>query len=115
MLAAVLLLLHAAGATYAFLKYRKVSKSEGFLAVAFVVIIFTVGWTMATMVVRLLVDTELMRTWYARPSESVISALLKKELNGDTLSLMLVTAVEIVFYHFFLRPEKKSGENPTSP
>lgn len=78
------------------------------------VIIFTVGWTMATMLIRPLVETELMKNWYEGPSESMISVLFKKELNGDTLSLLLVTTTEIVFYYFFLRSEKKSEENPTS-
>ena len=45
MVAAVILILHGAAALYAFLKYKKESATQGLLAVAFVALIFAVGWT----------------------------------------------------------------------
>ncbi|MBI3006192.1 MAG: hypothetical protein HYY49_12370 [Ignavibacteriales bacterium] len=114
MLAAALLILHAAAALYAFLKYKKESTNEGLLAVAFFAILFAVGWTISTTLMNQLFNTELVSSWYASPSGSTFTTLAKKELNRDTVSLLVLTAGEIVFYYFYLRTEKKPEKRSTS-
>lgn len=114
MLASALLILHAGAALYAFLKYKKESTNEGLLAVAFVGIIFAVGWTISTMLMNPLFNTEFVSSWYASPSDSILTTLVKKELNRDTGALLVLTGGEIVFYYFYLRTEKKPGKDSTS-
>ncbi|MBI4428235.1 MAG: hypothetical protein HY562_03865 [Ignavibacteriales bacterium] len=112
MLAAFLLIVHVAGALYAFLRYRKESTSEGFLAVAFVAILFAVGWTISSMLLKPFLNVEFFRNWSISPSDSPFSDLLKKELNRDTIVLLVLTAGESVFYYFYLRLE--NSERSTS-
>ena len=114
MVAAVILILHGAAALYAFLKYKKESATQGLLAVAFVALIFAVGWTISTMLTNPLLNSDVMRNWYGSPADSTFSSLLKKELDRDTVALVFLTAGESVFYYFFLRPDKKPEKKSTS-
>lgn len=61
MIAAVIFALHAIFMVYAFITYKKESIGEGLVAVAFVGIIFAVGWTIATMLTNLLFAFEWFR------------------------------------------------------
>ena len=86
--------LHGVAAVYAFVPRRKEGGlAEGFLAVAFVAIIFSVGWTIMTMLTRLVFGQEGLATWF----------------NRDAITLTLLTIGEAVFYYFFLRSDKESG------
>ena len=114
MVAAFVLILHAAAALYAFLKYKRESTSEGLLAVGFVAIIFAVGWTISTMLTNPLLNSEVMNAWYNSSTDSEIFALLKKELDRQTVALLFLTTGEAVFYYFFLRPDRKSEKKSTS-
>jgi hypothetical protein len=107
MISGLILLLHCAAAVYIFVTYKKISLSDGLLGVAFIGIIFAVGWTIATMVVNLLFSIRWFTDWYWQPLESHIWWIIRKELNRDTLSLLLLTSGEIVFYRFYFRIEKK--------
>lgn len=88
MVAAVILVLHVVAAGVAFVSRRKKGGTgEGLLAVAFVGIIFSVGWTIMTIVTSLLVDPEGIAPW----------------LDRDATTLALLTGAEGVFYYFLLR------------
>jgi len=109
MIAATILALHFIAAVYAFLKYRKEGTGEGLIAVAFVVVIFSVGWTISTMISKLVFPAELAARLIAQLQETRTSRLVAKELTIDTFSLVLLTAGEIVFYYFFLKPGLEKG------
>lgn len=110
MIAAFIFLIHFGAAVYTFFKYRKEGTGEGLLAAAFVVIIFSVGWTISTMLSKLIFPTELANLWIAGLQGSRISRLFAKELTVDTCALVLLTLGEIVFYYFYLRSGDESGK-----
>lgn len=103
MIAALILIVHFCAAVYAFVNYRKEGNGEGFLAVAFVVIIFSVGWTITTMASRFVFPTTLVSQWVAHLQSSPLSRTIAKELTVDTFSLLLLTLGEAVFYYFYLQ------------
>lgn len=107
MIAAFIFVLHFCAAVYAFVKYKKDGIGEGFLAVAFVVIIFAVGWTIATMIAKIVYPDVLVAHWVAGLQATRYSRMLAKELTIDTFSLVLLTIGESFFYYFFL----PAGEN----
>ncbi len=115
MVAATIFLLHLAAAVYAFLKYRKESLGEGFLAVGFMLIIFAVGWTVATMLTNLLFTPEWFVKWYYQPVQSHFWYLVRKELNRDTISLLILTIGEAAFYSVFLEMGGSKRESAGPP
>lgn len=122
MASAFIFFLHACAAIYAFVTRRRAGGlSEGLLAVAFVGIIFAVGWTIATVITNLLFTPEFFVKWYYHQTDSLFLRTLRKEMNRDTISLLLLTFGEVGFYYTFLRgrddesqklhnDEKKSAE-----
>lgn len=109
MIAVLILIAHAAAAVYAFMKYRKEGIGEGILATAFVVIIFSVGWTISTMLAKIVFPTDLAAHWISNLQGSATSRTIAKELTLDTFSLVLLTCIECVFYYFYLRSERNNG------
>ncbi len=88
MIAAIIFAFHVIAAIYAFItRWKSHGVSEGLLAVAFITIIFSVGWTIATMIANLFFEPEGLADWF----------------NRNTISLTLVTLAEIVFYTILLR------------
>ena len=73
-------------------RWQEEGLAEGFLAVFFMALIFFVGWSMASFVMKLV-----MTAGGAGPF-----------LNRDSASLLLLTAAEAVFYYFYLRGEEHS-------
>jgi len=95
MIAAIIFAIHLVAATYAFAsKAKSGGISEGFLALAFMTIIFSVGWTIATMTANLLFEPEGFAEWF----------------NRDTISLSLVTIGEVVFYALLLKTRMGTGQ-----
>jgi hypothetical protein len=79
--------LHTVAVAYAFTKrWQEEGVKEGVLAVAFVAVIFSVGWTLATFLLRLV-----------SPPEGFGSGL-----GRDALSLLLLTVGEGFFYYWYL-------------
>ena len=79
-------LLHAVVAVWVFMKRRQEEGTkEGFLAVGFMALMFTVFWTISSFLLQFVV-----------PPEGL--GLL---LDRDTLSLVLLTIFEVVFYYVF--------------
>jgi hypothetical protein len=110
MVAGLIFLIHIFAAIYAFAKYKKEGIGEGLLAVTFVVIIFSVGWTISTMVAKLVFPSTLVSSWITRLQETQISRMVAKELTIDTFSLVLLAIGEGLFYYFYLQTGEQKGE-----
>ena len=111
MVAGFIFLLHVVASGYAFVTRRKTGgTSEGLLAVAFVGIVFAVGWTIATILTNLLFTPEFFIKWYYHQTDSFFLRILRKEISRDTISLLILTIGEIGFYYLFLK-ESNDEEN----
>jgi len=105
MVSAFIFFLHVLLLVYAFLTYKKESPGEGFLAVAFVCIVFAVSWTIATMLTNLLFALDWFVRWYWQPLDSWVWRSIRKEISRDTISLLILTGGEIAFYYFYFLTE----------
>ncbi len=105
MVSAYIFCLHIIAAIYSFIAYKKESIGEGFLAVAFVGIVFAVSWTIASMLTSLIFSIEWFVRWYWQPLDSWVWRIVRREINYDTISLLILTAIEVVFYYFYFIKE----------
>ena len=110
MVAGFIFLLHILLVVFAFFKFKKESMGEGFLAIAFVGIVFAVGWTIAAILTNLLFTPEWFIKWYWQPLNSWMWRSIRKEISRDTISLLFLTAMEIVFYYFYFLTEPKQDD-----
>jgi hypothetical protein len=111
MAAAFIFILHICATIYAFItRRREGGMSEGLLTVAFIAIVFAVGWTIATVLTNLLFTPECFIKWYYHQTDSMFLRTLRTELNRDTISLLLLTFGEVGFYYLFLK-EKDEKTN----
>lgn len=86
--------IHITGGVYIFVKkYHEETLGEAFLTLGFAAIVFTAGWTLASFVIHLI---------YGAKGVSHF-------LNDDSLSLILLTIMEAVFYKIWFR--KSSGSS----
>ena len=107
MVAAYIFFLHFVAAVYAFVTRKKFGgTSEGLLAVAFLAIVFAVGWTISTMLTNLLFTPEFFIKWYYHQTNSHFLLILRKEISRDTISLLILLFGEVTFFHFFLKDDK---------
>jgi len=116
MVSAYIFFLHIITAVYAFIVYKKESIGEGFLAVAFVGIVFAVSWTIASMLTNLIFSIELFVRWYWQPLDSWVWRIVRREFNYDTISLLILISLEVVFYYFYYikeanEPSKKNDSS----
>lgn len=93
MVSVIIFYLHVIGAVIAFTKsYQKHGVTDGFMTLAFVAIIFTVGWTIAAFLVRFLAPKTGIHPWF----------------DNDALSLTILTILEATLYFtFFIERRKK--------
>jgi hypothetical protein len=83
MIASFIFFLHIVAASYAFARgYVDHKLSDAFMSVAFVAIIFSVGWTMAGFIVHFFFPEKGFGLW----------------LDSDTISLILVLIFESFLY-----------------
>ncbi len=101
MIAAFILALHLFVVGYVFLTHKKDGVGEGFLAVVFICIVFTVGWTISTILTNLIFSISYISNFYWQPLDSWVWIRLRKEFNRDTISLIILTFAEIIFYFRF--------------
>jgi hypothetical protein len=66
-------------------KWQDESIAAAFTNFALIVILFAVGWSIATSVVKIFIDSKGFGT----------------QFDGDTISLTLLSAVEFFFYRFY--------------
>ena len=87
--------LHVVGFTLGFVKRRQEDGwQEGFLALATMALIFFVGWSMSSFLVKLVLEPEGFGKW----------------LNRDAVGLLVLTAGEAVFYVFYYRDDRRPAE-----
>jgi hypothetical protein len=95
MIAIFIFYIHIVGAVYAFAQgYVAHKRVDGFLAVAFFGIIFSVGWTIAGFIVRFFLP------------KNGFGILLDR----DTISLIIVTLLEVIMYSTYFLRRKNSGD-----
>lgn len=91
MIPVIIFWMHIIGGVYLFAKrYYEETLGEAFLSVGFAAIVFTAGWTLSSFVIHLVFG------------QKGISAIL----NSDSLSLILLTLLEAVFYRLWFRKSK---------
>lgn len=84
--------IHTIGAVYAFTdQYQEEGLGAGTLGVAFMGIIFSVGWSISTFILKYLVSEKGFGIYF----------------NRDAMSLALLTLGEAVFYYLYLKGTKK--------
>jgi hypothetical protein len=116
MVSAYIFLLHIIAVVYGFITYKKESVGEGFLAVAFIGIVFAVCWTVSSMLTNLLFAVDWFEKWYWQPLDSWIWVKVRKEIDRDTISLIILTFIEVIFYYvYFLKDAGKSSESSNPP
>ena len=64
---------------------------EGLLAVTFLLLIFSVGWSISTVIVKFFIDEKGFGPW----------------MDRDTMSLMLLAIFEAIFYYLQTRHKKR--------
>lgn len=100
-------------------KIKKESTSSGFISVAFIIIIFAVGWSLASFFANNIIPQSFYNFTIKQlqPAIEIIaylsSAILKKplinpneswkEINGDSFGLILLTIGEIFFYKIYFK------------
>ena len=72
-------------------RWQEEGISEAFLVVFFMALIFFVGWSITTFLMKLLMEKEGLGMFFDR----------------DAASLLLLTVGECVLYYFYLKDEKK--------
>ena len=118
MIAVLIFFVHAIFAVWAFSKsYQNDGTLQAFLNLAFIIILFSVGWTVSDLLMGLIIRdngyilnvgynpvflTLLKISGFYRPQGNGMALLLPK----DTLSLILLSVIEIFFYRFFFRKTK---------
>ncbi len=84
--------MHITAGTYLFAKrYHEETLGEAFLLILFAGIVFTAAWTFSSFIIHLAFG------------ETGINEIL----NSDSLSLMLLTVLEIVFYRIWFGRSKR--------
>lgn len=105
MIAATVFGLHLIAAVYAFIRGRKDGGTkEGWIAVAFFILIFSVGWTLSSFILSQLLPPEGFARWISEP----LSPNMQVEVNRNTFSLVVLTIGEAIFYYLYLKPQKVS-------
>lgn len=84
--------IHVIAAIAAFTRrWQETDWKEGILAVGFIVLVFVVGWQMATFVVKLFADEKGFGIWFDR----------------DAMALALLTVMESIIYLIQTRRKRK--------
>ena len=86
MIELVIFHLHIVAALYAFTKsWLRNKLKDGILAILLIGMIFSIGWTLTSPIARLLMPAKFNSIWF----------------NQDTLSLILLSFPESLFYYIF--------------
>lgn len=96
MIPIIILYLHIVGLTAAFTsEYKKEGVGAGFITVVFLVLIFSVGWSISSFILRYSMDDSGFGMW----------------LDRDALSLVVLSMGEGMFYYFyFMGRAKERGQ-----
>lgn len=92
MIVLIIFYIHIVAAAAVFTKrWQDDGWGEAFLALGFMGIIFAVGWSVTTVILKLFLEKEGLAAWFDR----------------DTMSLFLLTLMEAVFYIAYITKEKQ--------
>lgn len=84
--------LHVIAAVWAFTKrWQREGLWEGILAVVFIALIFSVGWSISTVFVRMMMDQKGFGIWFDR----------------DAAALSLLAVIEAIFYYIQTQRKKR--------
>ncbi len=127
MITVIIFYLHTIFAIFVFAKsYQSDGLIQAFLNVIFIIIIFTVGWTLTDVIIGLIVsdkgyiinikyksflDEILRLTGFYKPLGDNKVLLTPK----DTISLIVLTIIEVFFYRFFYSLGKVKEEKLKYP
>ncbi|MHB8931211.1 MAG: hypothetical protein ACYC5R_11505 [Melioribacteraceae bacterium] len=78
-------------------KWQDESLSSAFINLALIIVLFAVGWSISTSVVKLLIDSKGFGI----------------QFDADAISLTLLSIVEYFFYRFYYREEQHTQDNFT--
>lgn len=113
MIAAIIFLLHLMLAVIMGYRGRKDGAAGVALGVSMVVLLFAIGWTLSTFVIRFVWPEQgiglLIDDWADTPTKR----FLYREVTSDTASLVLLTIAELVFYAWYLR--RPMTDTPNDP
>lgn len=94
MIALIIFYVHIVAFAAAYTReYQKEGLSAGFLNLGFMILIFSVGWSISTFVLKYLIGSEGFGRW----------------LDRDALSLLVLTIGEGLFYYYYYKDEKKQA------
>lgn len=90
--------IHITGGVYLFVsKYHEETLGEAFLTLGFAAIVFTAGWTFSSFAIHFMFGPK----------------GVNQILNSDSLSLILLTILEAIFYAvWFRKPSEGSRQGP---
>ena len=92
MIALFIFYIHTIAAVWIFTKrWQDGDWKEGILAVGFLALIFSVGWSMSTVILKLFMDEKGFAVW----------------LDRDALSLLLLVVMEGVFFYVQMKRKRK--------
>lgn len=93
MISLLVFYIHIVAIIYFFTReYQKEGVGSGFLTVGFMVLIFSVGWSISMFVLKYLIEPSGFGRW----------------LDRDALSLLILTIGETFFYYYYFRENKKA-------
>ena len=78
-------------------KWQDDSLGSAFVNLALIVILFAVGWSISTSIVKIFIDSKGFGI----------------QFDSDAISLTILTIVEHFFYKFYFRDDKHIAEQPT--
>jgi hypothetical protein len=78
-------------------KWQDESISSAFINLALIIVLFAVGWSISTSVVKLVIDSKGFGI----------------QFDADAISLTLLSIGEYFFYKFYYREEEKPVDNTT--
>lgn len=94
MIALLLFYLHVVACTAAFTRqYQEEDMKAGVLAVVFMAILFSVGWSIAAFFLKIVISEKGLGIWFTR----------------DMMGLTLLTIGEMCFYYLYLRGLRKKN------
>lgn len=96
MVIAVIFLIHTLFAGYIFYtKWRNESIGSAFLNLIFIIILFSIGWSILAMLIKLIFEQE----------------GFGKHFDRDTITLTILTLIEFFFYRIYFWKDKTITED----
>jgi hypothetical protein len=94
MITIIIFYLHIVFGTAIFTKrLQDAGKGDAFLSLGFMALIFGVGWSVTTVILKIFFEKPGLALW----------------LDRDTMSLLLLTILEAIFYSIYFKREKKKN------